>query len=144
VTVKEVKMDPDVKRQWLEALRGDEYPQGSGALKSDTGRYFCLGVLCDLAVKNGIIPEPTEIILSGDTDGGDVDAWVYGERADGDDFSANGFYLPTKVSEWSGVPIHGDRPRSNDKSVPPPATLASLNDGGRSFAEIADVIEAEY
>jgi hypothetical protein len=45
-------MKPEITRRWIEALRSGEYEQGRGFLKLD-GRYCCLGVLCDLAAKDG-------------------------------------------------------------------------------------------
>jgi hypothetical protein len=39
------KMDPDVKREWLKALRSGKYRRAQGKLKDGAG-YCCLGVLC--------------------------------------------------------------------------------------------------
>lgn len=36
-------LDPEFKKQWVEALRSGKYPQGIGRLKSSLG-YCCLGV----------------------------------------------------------------------------------------------------
>lgn len=47
-------MNPVVKTEWLTALRSDEYRQGNGELRTMQDRYCCLGVLCDVAVKQGI------------------------------------------------------------------------------------------
>ena len=44
-----------VKRAWVRALRSSKYKQGRGQLKTDDGKYCCLGVLCELAVKAGVI-----------------------------------------------------------------------------------------
>jgi hypothetical protein len=46
-------MNPNIKAQWVEALRSGEYQQGSGMLKYyddeiDEARFCCLGVLCDI------------------------------------------------------------------------------------------------
>lgn len=47
----------EVYELWLEALRSGKYKQVDGALKGrlDTGKmgFCCLGVLCDLAAKDG-------------------------------------------------------------------------------------------
>lgn len=115
------KMDPAVKAKWLEALRSDEYAQGTFSLRSKEDEFCCLGVLCDIAVKEGIIPEP---------DPGNTD-YIYGRE---DDAETAG--LPRAVQEWSGVPLLGDR--GDDHS------LAYLNDQGKSFAFIADIIEEEF
>lgn len=39
-------MDPDVKEEWLIALRSGEYNQGKHNLKPAENTYCCLGVLC--------------------------------------------------------------------------------------------------
>ena len=38
-------MDKELKQKWVAALRSGEYAQGNGALKDESGRYCCLGVL---------------------------------------------------------------------------------------------------
>ena len=38
-------MDPEIKRQWVEALRSGKYEQGRLFLERD-GKFCCLGVLC--------------------------------------------------------------------------------------------------
>jgi len=40
-------MNAELKTKWLEALRGGEYKQGDGFLRTDAG-FCCLGVLCDI------------------------------------------------------------------------------------------------
>ena len=48
------KLVPEIKAEWIAALRSGEYKQRSGGLRhGDT--YCCLGVLCEIAVKHGII-----------------------------------------------------------------------------------------
>ncbi len=44
----------NVAKMWLKALKSGEYKQTNGRLQ-ENGRYCCLGVLTDLAVKNGVI-----------------------------------------------------------------------------------------
>jgi hypothetical protein len=58
-------MDPVVRDLWADALEGDEYEQGDEVLSRGSSatrkvRHCCLGVLCDLAVKAGIIPAGIE------------------------------------------------------------------------------------
>ena len=45
-------MIPRIKKLWVKALRSGKYKQGRNAL-CHAGRYCCLGVLCDIAVKQG-------------------------------------------------------------------------------------------
>ena len=40
-------MKPEIKAQWLTALRSGDYQQGQGYLRQGD-QYCCLGVLCDL------------------------------------------------------------------------------------------------
>ena len=38
---------------WVKALYSGKYRQGKGALRPSKGTFCCLGVLCDLAAKDG-------------------------------------------------------------------------------------------
>lgn len=42
-------MDSGIKLQWVDALRGGQYEQGRGLLRTQGGKYCCLGVLADIA-----------------------------------------------------------------------------------------------
>lgn len=113
-------MNPDIKAQWVAALRSGEYKQGQRAL-SHSGRYCCLGVLCELAVKAGAIERVTR------TDG----TYLYGS-------GENGWLLPSEVVDWAGV--GSGNPRANGHE------LFAYNDGvagvrRHTFTEIADLIE---
>lgn len=44
-------LNPEQKEKWLTALRSGEYQQGSNKLRTDDGKYCCLGVF---AVCNNI------------------------------------------------------------------------------------------
>lgn len=48
-----MKMPPDVKAKWLEALRSGRYKQGQGELRTVDNCFCCLGVLCDVLDPNG-------------------------------------------------------------------------------------------
>ena len=77
-------MKPEIKAQWLTALRSGDYQQGQNYLRQGD-QYCCLGVLCDL----------------------------YG-KAVGSEWEecGEGYYmlhrdtaaLPPKVQEWAGIP----------------------------------------
>ncbi len=43
-------LKPQVKQEWLAALRSGEYKQGRGFLCDEKGRMCCLGVVYDAAV----------------------------------------------------------------------------------------------
>jgi hypothetical protein len=84
-------------------------------------------VLCDLAVKAEIIPQP-----SVDYDG---ERFWYGNDSS---------YLPDKVCEWAG--LTKNNPNINlsddqDTTVRTLKTLADANDSGLGFDRIAQIIE---
>jgi hypothetical protein len=119
-------MDKRVKALWIDALRSGEYKQGAAYLRKKDDTYCCLGVLCDLAVKDGVAVE-----WSGEWTGV---AYVARDNASGRRPTTA---LPPVVSEWAGLTKWGD-----DALEPREALdLTGLNDNGMPFGEIADVIE---
>lgn len=46
-------MNPKVRDKWAAALESGEYHQTTNVLQDSDG-YCCLGVLCDLAIKDGL------------------------------------------------------------------------------------------
>lgn len=74
-------MKKDVKEKWLTALRSGEYTQTKGRLhRTEASRlssagYCCLGVLCEVAVAEGVI----------------------------DSYVADAAYLPAAVRTWAGL-----------------------------------------
>lgn len=56
-----IRMDPELKTRWVEALRSGEYEQGVSRLKytpnGGTSSYCCLGVLSELCG----VPQETDI-----------------------------------------------------------------------------------
>lgn len=46
-------MNPEVKQQWVAALRSGKYEQGVCVLRSMTDQFCCLGVLCDVVNPDG-------------------------------------------------------------------------------------------
>lgn len=118
------KLTPDQARNlWTEALRSGEYHQGKNYLHQKSARgdeFCCLGVACDIAVKNGV-----EL---------DIDTTYHIVRYD--KYSAA---LPTAVAEWLGVQTSfGDFYNNGEYG-----SLTNLNDHGVKFAEIADTIESK-
>lgn len=43
------KMNPEVKKVWINELRSGRYKQTTARLHGANGGYCCLGVLCDLS-----------------------------------------------------------------------------------------------
>lgn len=105
-------MNPEVKDKWIDALTSGEYEQGILYLKKGNN-YCCLGVLCDLFIKEH--PGTVEWESSGA-----ANDFIF------DSTSA----LPDQVREWSGVSEYEE------------ADLMELNDReGKSFEDIADYIK---
>ena len=123
-------MDAQVKAGWVAALRSGEYEQGTGSLRNSCGKYCCLGVLCELAVKAGIIPPPELILDSGN--------YAYGEEK-------NVGYLPFKVRAWAGLDSMNPAVCGPSGAVYGDGRygLAGHNDMGESFNQIADLIEQD-
>lgn len=114
-------MNSDIKARWIAALRSGEYRQGTRKLHQGD-LFCCLGVLCDIAVKDGVIDPPTRVF---DMD----DIFEYEHSTD---------VLPDKVVEWAWLPSGNPTPPGDERM-----SLAMMNDTGSSFTEIADFIE-EY
>lgn len=114
-------MNPELKAQWLEALRSGRYQQGTGALRNSDQCYCCLGVLADIR---------------------DPSRWS--EQADNqDNLDRPAMYTYNSLSVEM---LSGDLQRELG-IYHIAGRLAAMNDGTddhrkHSFAEIADYIEA--
>lgn len=118
----------ELKQEWIEALRSDEYSQARGELcriDHETGdrSFCCLGVAGDLLVKKNLAHWSFEegypsLVLN-----------------DEPDSIGNSNYLPTKARSWFGLAKYLGQPNYH-------AHPADWNDDDRlSFAEIADRLE---
>lgn len=124
-------MHPEIKVIWLEALRSGLYKQGKSLLKCENTQgeleYCCLGVLSDIAVKHGVVSVSRDVILNQDGSRG----YTFGDNSRA--------ALPPEVAEWSGVDgVFGDLSFPYDGVY---SDLAGMNDAGKPFDLIADVIE---
>ena len=119
------KLTPkQVREKWVAALRSGEYQQGTKFLEKD-GKFCCLGVLCDLAVKEDVAKR--ERFVTGVVTG----VVYYGKSLTEDRV------LPDNVRRWAGLyGRSGDYGNAVDN-----LSLTRLNDTGSSFEEIADLIE---
>lgn len=129
-------MNPEIKEQWISALRSGDYIQGTLQLRRADNTYCCLGVLMDLAEKAGV-----ECSILDPQDG-----WYY-KGAWGPDGSREYHGLTPAVMEWAGIdsPV-GRLPRSVscyvDGYEAQSGSLVDLNDATEAdFGQIADVIE---
>jgi hypothetical protein len=128
-------MNPKVKTKWLEALRSGEYRQARHRLRDDNDDFCCLGVLCDIYTKE--VGGSWEWEHSEHYDKGGAYKIVHEDCADLVTTS-----LPFCVREWAGLELSnpGVHVAKGDSDFVP-TTLAQLNDGGKGFDEIADIIE---
>jgi hypothetical protein len=108
----------ELRAKWVAALRSGEYQQGSERLHRD-GRFCCLGVACDILAKRGH--------CRWENIGNSLRAWV--------DKSASIFWMPDRAAELFGL--------RDTSGAYAGGTLVGLNDCGKTFAEIADIIESE-
>lgn len=108
-------MKREIRDIWTVALRDDSYKQCKGQLRIKD-EWCCLGVLCDLHRKS--------------TNGPD---WKF----EGEYFNSWQI-LPGEVREWAGLNSSIGLYNSGK------AALAQDNDDGKSFKEIADIIEANF
>ena len=122
-------------RLWIEALRSDEFDQGTTKLtKIDDDGYetdCCLGVACKVAIKHGV-PLKVEIRASSSVDS--VAYKAYGETEEDE-------WLPNEIKDWLGLDSR-DPVLALDKFES--LTATELNDDrGYDFDQIADAVEAK-
>lgn len=107
-------MNQEIKKQWVSSLRSGEYEQGTDCLEKD-GKFCCLGVLCDLAARAGVVERKKK----------------YGMGS----YDNNEYVLPQVVVEWADL-------SSEDPEIGRGETLSNLNDAGHDFKLLADIIES--
>lgn len=138
------RMEPAIKKEWLEALRSGDYQQGRGRLKLLNGSYCCLGVLCLIHGRHQEKVADFAIDENG--------VWHYTFDYDGKTFKTNVLPGPS-IYEWAGLnkvtkknlQLKVPRPDDGEDYVTTPSPagfLSTLNDTYRfSFPEIANYIE---
>ena len=144
-------MKRDIAEKWVAALRSGEYRQGVGLLQApNTKEFCCLGVLCELAIKDGV-PVRREAA-------DDSVKYVCDPIEDPfDSLSKHLCYSATRlvreVVVWAGMnSSHGGNlpedsypdPRYDESDEMYLLDLVMLNDQGYSFKDIANVIEEHY
>lgn len=122
-------MNEEIKERWLARLRDGSRQQGEGRLEKirgdGTSEFCCLGVLCELAVEDGVITRTV-------TEDEDVPLVRY----DGEEH-----YPSAKVREWAGLEDARSSRVSGDVKTREAVDLARANDEGKDFADIARYIE---
>lgn len=110
------KMNPEVKKLWVEALLSGEYKQGFRRLRNANNEFCCLGVLCNLHAQ--LHPK------------------LAGKQLNPNTYFGNDKFLPQVVQDWAGVTYNG---KIWEKPIR--FSLAGLNDDGGSFETAAYYIE---
>lgn len=115
-------MKQEVKKKWIKALRSGEYKQTRERLKDNKG-YCCLGVLCDLFVKENpkfswVENKPGEFYLA--------DSGYY----------LSGVQLPRVVQDWAGL-------ESSNPSVKGTNLIFANDKTEFSFKSISELIEED-
>lgn len=125
-------MKKEIADRWIELLESG-LDQTRSALKRyrlDAPHYCCLGVLCELAVQDGVVEERLVSVPR-----------IAKFGAVGNPGDESVIVLPAAVIKWAGMNTEvgefdaGERERQN---------LANLNDSGYSFHEIAEVIRQHW
>lgn len=106
------------RKLWVEALRSGKYRQAKERLRKRNGAMCCLGVLSTLAGCEWSWNQPENAYLGDDHE--DHDA-------------------PLRARGFVGLRTSSGDYEIDDDSY----SLASENDAGKTFAEIADIIESE-
>lgn len=129
------KLNPYVKRVWVNALRSGEYEQGYGQLCDEEGKFCVLGVLCDIHSRLNSKP------------------WVLGTHPTfhfhSFHYLGNSCTAPVEVERWAfkgkscSFAKIGLKPR-HAFNQGAGFTLDRLNDCRiYSFCDLADLIEAQ-
>jgi hypothetical protein len=112
-------MKRSIMEQWVARLRSGEYKQTKEKLDNGCGGYCCLGVLCTMALEEGIC---------------DYNKNAWGDHA----YDEETGLLPDTVRRWAGLKSGEGYIKHLRKD------LTGLNDNGSTFNEIADVIEKNW
>lgn len=139
-------MKQNIMKKWIKALRSGKYKQGQGTLKQydskGNAQHCCLGVLCELynqeMKKNKKKTLPEKTINGSDFSHGYT---KFGNKLDD---------LPVEVRKWAGmknsmgefytgINWFGDYKVEKIKE-----SLADLNDNGKKFKTISNIIEKNW
>jgi len=141
------KMNEQIKKEWCEALRSDEYLQGINQLKC-RNKYCCLGVLADLFIKSEEGAKLNAYWQSAqELEAEDAEKWS--DEVDElyrSDVCLDAGDLPNDVKEWAGLssvnPTVQYKPRGQNEQFT--NGLVYLNDcEALDFHQIADLIEQQ-
>ena len=127
-----ILMKEEIRKRWVQALCSGKFKKGEGSLyNSDSESHCALGVLCELAVQDGVTQRRDS------RHGGPS---FYGKDGEGCDS-----ILPPEVVEWAGLDSPSPMVSYADESNGETNfwTVSEMNDLGASFEYIAEKIESE-
>lgn len=108
-------MKQEIAEQWVAALRSGEFKQGRYRLRNTKNEFCCLGVLCELYAR----------------------AHPHIPNKQPNEYYGNNMLIPDQVERWAGMKtVFGLLPNN--------LTLSMLNDEGKSFNTIADLIDKHW
>jgi hypothetical protein len=129
-------MNKDIAKKWVKALRSGKYKQGKSFLKQFNSKgqpkHCCLGVLCELY--NDTMKKNNKKTISVKCRDDDLD-YGYVTFANKDDS------LPAVVRKWAGIKNKLGTFSYTERIFKHTECLADLNDTGKKFSTIADIIE---
>jgi hypothetical protein len=139
-------MDQIIKEQWLGALQSGRYEMGRGALREEVNgkdKYCCLGVLCEIAVEEGVIPpgalKPNSVFGN---------RYFFGDPTAGTSEDYDSGYLPRSVMDWAGLSHRNPKAKvvGHERAFcDGTLSLADLNDSGDyTFQYIARFIGENF
>lgn len=108
-------MKPEIKERWIAALRSGEYEQGRGTLYEGGNKYCCMGVLFKVC--------------------------EFGEFVEQTDSPGDTYYTCTNNGTGIHAIIHSGNLSKIDMTLDDQRPLTRMNDGGKTFEEIANYIE---
>ena len=116
-------MNKEKAMEWVARLRSGKYEQGRSRLNRNNKTFCCLGILSEMAVEDGIVRRENDNYI-----GSSGYPWTAGLATD----IRKEYRMKSTESFNDMFCWIGD------------TSLSGMNDNGKSFAEIADVIEANW
>lgn len=117
--MKKVQKLGPLQRKWVKALRSGRYNQIQGTLRNSEG-HCCMGVACQVVGLRAKKPQLGDAV------------WDFGPLNDG--------IIPDKAAK--ALSLRHPSARLFGRDFNGHSSLWAANDGGASFAQIADFIEA--
>jgi hypothetical protein len=122
-------VNQEIKERWIKRLESGDNYQITTRLGNTEGGRCCLGVLCDIAVEDGVISAP-----------------LVKENGEYLQYDGQRAVLPEKVMEWAGLEYPNGGFASDPEGHPDfmDDALSFRNDSGNSFADIANIIRERF